>query len=70
MKFNTIFFATFWAFLSLNPTVLTAQSPFKAGVSVGLNLAQIDGDHQFGYDKRGLGYGIRGGVVVEKILTS
>ena len=39
MKFNTIFFATFWAFLSLNPTVLTAQSPFKAGVSVGLNLA-------------------------------
>lgn len=66
MKFNTICFAIFWAFLSLNATFLTAQSPFKAGVSAGLNLAQIDGDHQFGYDKSGFGYGLRGGVVVRK----
>ena len=54
------------ASMSLNSTHLIAQSPFKAGVSVGLNLAQIDGDHQFGYDKRGFGFGLRGGVVVRK----
>ena len=66
MKFNTICFIMILALMSLNATLLTAQSPFKAGVSVGLNLAQIDGDHQFGYDKRGFGFGLRGGVVVRK----
>lgn len=66
MKFNTICFAIFGAFLSLNANLLSAQSPFKAGVSVGVNLAQIDGDHQFGYDKSGFGFGLRGGVVVRK----
>lgn len=66
MKFNTICFVVFGAFLSLYANLLAAQSPFKAGVSVGLNLAQIDGDHQFGYDKKGFGFGLRGGVVVRK----
>ena len=66
MKVNTICFVILWSLMSLKITELRAQSPFKAGVSIGLNLAQIDGDHQFGYDKRGLGYGIRGGVAVRK----
>ena len=66
MKFNTICLIIVWAFLSLQTTSLHAQSPFKAGVSIGVNLAQIDGDHQFGYDKKGFGYGIRGGVAVRK----
>ena len=66
MKFNTICLIIVWALLSLQTTTLHAQSPFKAGVSIGVNLAQIDGDHQFGYDKRGFGYGIRGGVAVRK----
>ena len=66
MKCNTICLIIVWALLSLQTTTLHAQSPFKAGVSIGVNLAQIDGDHQFGYDKRGFGYGIRGGVAIRK----
>ena len=41
---------------------------FKAGVSVGINLAQIDGDHQSGYDHKGFSFGLRGGFAVNKRL--
>ena len=47
---------------------LFAQSPFKAGVTVGLNLTQIDGDHQSGYDHKGASFGLRGGFAVNPQL--
>jgi Outer membrane protein beta-barrel domain len=49
-------------------SVLKAQSPFKAGVIVGANFAQIDGDHQSGYHKFGTTFGLRGGFAVRKNL--
>ena len=50
-------------------TSLSAQrkrrySPFRAGVSVGLNAGQIDGDAYRGYRKFGLQVGIQGLVVL------
>ncbi len=42
------------------------ESPFKAGATVGINLSQVDGDNQFGYQKKGLTLGLRGGIVVQK----
>ena len=48
---------------------LTAQrykSPFKAGVTIGINQSQIDGDEQFGYKRRGLNLGLRGAVILNK----
>ena len=48
---------TFTFFLLLwGQIIMTAQkynSPFKAGVTIGINQAQIDGDEQFGYKRRG-----------------
>ena len=56
-------------FLFLSTQSLYAQSsPFKAGVSIGLNIAQIDGDHQSGYDHKGYSFGLRGGFAVSKRL--
>lgn len=42
------------------------NSPFKAGATVGLNLTQIDGDEQFGYNRRGMNFGLRGAVILRK----
>jgi Outer membrane protein beta-barrel domain len=44
----------------------SAQSPFKAGLTVGYMMSQIDGDHQSGYDRRGLTYGLRGGIAINR----
>jgi Outer membrane protein beta-barrel domain len=41
-------------------------SIFKAGVIVGVNRSQIDGDFQVGYDHPGLIVGARGGVILHK----
>jgi hypothetical protein len=54
--------------LSLSLFSLKAQSPFKAGAIVGINFAQIDGDHQSGYDKFGTTFGLRGGFRIKKNL--
>jgi hypothetical protein len=52
-------------FLFFSSFMLFAQSsPFKAGASVGLNFAQIDGDHQAGYDHKGYSFGLRGGFAL------
>jgi hypothetical protein len=46
---------------------LSAQrSPFKAGISVGLNRSQVDGDKQSGYNKSGLNLALRAGIIVSK----
>lgn len=42
------------------------QSPFTAGATAGINLSQVDGDNQFGYQKKGLTFGLRGGIVVQQ----
>lgn len=33
-------------------------SPFNAGILVGINASQVDGDDQFGYDKIGFSGGL------------
>ncbi len=53
----------------LAQTSLRAQkysSLFKAGVTAGVNLSQIDGDEQFGYNNKGLNFGLRGAVILRK----
>lgn len=58
---------TFTIALVLTVTLLLAQqSPFIAGAAVGINLSQIDGDNQFGYQKKGLTMGLRGGFMVQQ----
>jgi hypothetical protein len=52
--------------ISCSFSLLAQSSPFKAGVAVGLNLAQIDGDHQSGYDHKGYSFGLRGGFALSK----
>jgi hypothetical protein len=42
------------------------NSLFKAGVTTGVNLTQIDGDDQFGYNRRGYNFGLRGAVILRK----
>lgn len=42
-----------------------AQNRFKAGVAVGFNLAQLDGDLQQGYDKFGLSLGLKGFIIIK-----
>ena len=54
--------------ITLPFTALIAQSPFKAGAIVGINFAQIDGDHQSGYKKFGTTFGVRGGFRILKNL--
>ncbi|NJN33315.1 MAG: PorT family protein [Saprospiraceae bacterium] len=51
-------------FCFATPLFLTAQNRFKAGLIVGINAAQINGDNQDGYNKLGLSLGIRGGFDV------
>ena len=46
--------------------VLKSQSPFKVGIKAGINLAQINGDYQSGYDRSGYGFGLKGGIIVKK----
>jgi hypothetical protein len=53
-------------FFFFTNTLLAQNSPFKAGITVGLNLSQIDGDHQSGYDHRGYSFGLRGGFALSK----
>jgi Outer membrane protein beta-barrel domain len=52
--------------ISCSFSLLAQSSPFKAGVTVGLNLAQIDGDHQSGFDHKGYTFGLRGGFALNK----
>ena len=47
---------------------MSAQSRFTGGIFGGINLAQIDGDKQQGYDKLMLTAGVRGGVILGKIF--
>jgi Outer membrane protein beta-barrel domain len=42
-----------------------AQNRFKAGVAIGFNLAQLDGDLQQGYDKFGLSLGLKGFIIIK-----
>lgn len=61
---------TLYLFLFLvAPIFLSAQkqsSLFKAGVTAGLNMTQIDGDEQFGYNRRGMNFGLQGSVILRK----
>lgn len=47
----------------LSFTLAAQTSPFRAGVTAGINLTQVDGDKQFGYQKKGLNLGLKGGIV-------
>jgi Outer membrane protein beta-barrel domain len=53
-------------FLWLNTWLFAQTSPFKVGATLGVNLAQIDGDKQFGYQKKGITAGLKGGIVFNK----
>jgi Outer membrane protein beta-barrel domain len=55
----------FFVFFFLSSCLLLAQNRFKAGVAVGFNLAQLDGDLQQGYDKFGLSLGLKGFVIIK-----
>ncbi len=53
------------------PLAVTAQNRFGAGLTVGVNASQIDGDERLGYHKPGLNAGVRGVVrITEKIDVS
>ena len=60
-------------FLFLLPATMDAQNykkrrnkepRFKAGIVLGMNAAQVDGDDQLGYNKIGIGAGLRGVAVI------
>ena len=55
----------FFLCLLLASYPLMAQDRFKAGVAVGFNLAQLDGDLQQGYDKFGLSLGLKGFIIIK-----
>jgi Outer membrane protein beta-barrel domain len=64
-KETTLAFLFFFSIL----TFVKAQqynSPFKAGLTFGINKTQIDGDDQFGYNRRGYNFGLRGAVILSK----
>jgi Outer membrane protein beta-barrel domain len=63
MKRKLTLFMSFLLLLSLSQTF--GQDRFKAGVAVGLNLTQLDGDLQQGYDKPGLNLGLKGFVIIK-----
>jgi Outer membrane protein beta-barrel domain len=54
-----------FVYLLLSSCLLTAQDRFKAGIAVGFNLAQLDGDLQQGYDKFGLSFGLKGFIIIK-----
>jgi hypothetical protein len=54
-----------FVYFLLSSCLLVAQDRFKAGVAVGFNLAQLDGDLQQGYDKFGLSLGLKGFVIIK-----
>lgn len=66
MKIPFYYISFFIFSLSLSSDTGWAQSPFKAGLTVGFLMSQIDGDHQSGYDKTGLAYGLRGGIAINR----
>jgi len=47
----------------LSGVALAQESPFRAGMLLGFNAAQIDGDELRGFDKAGLSLGARFGLV-------
>ncbi len=61
-KIPLYFFLTFFS-LSLVKNA-TAQQRFKAGLVLGLNAAQVNGDDNGGYNKLGLQGGLRGVVIL------
>lgn len=57
--------------LAAGASNLFAQNRFGAGLTLGLNASQIDGDERLGYHKPGLNAGVRGVVRInEKIDMS
>jgi hypothetical protein len=54
--------------LSFSLSAQINSSLFKAGATIGLNRTQIDGDEQFGYNRSGLSFGLRGAVVIKPYL--
>ncbi len=65
-KTSTIGFFCFMLLFSLPFSPVFGQDLFRAGAVVGLNLAQIDGDFQQGYDRLGLALGLKGGIRFSK----
>jgi hypothetical protein len=63
MKKNYTYSILILLFTSIS--LLNAQNRFKAGVAAGINLTQLDGDLQQGYDKFGFNLGLRGFVMVK-----
>ena len=47
-------------------TTVLAQNRFAGGIFAGMNLTQIDGDFQQGYNKRMFGGGIRAAMILTK----
>jgi hypothetical protein len=59
MKTYTFKFVVLFIFISQIP--IAGQNRFKAGVAMGLNFSQINGDNHNGYNKIGASLGIKGG---------
>lgn len=56
---------TLIGFLTWAPTSLEAQTQrFKAGMMLGFNASQIDGDELWGYNKAGLNLGVRFAAII------
>jgi hypothetical protein len=51
--------------MTITSSTLFSQNRFKAGIAVGLNLAQLDGDLQQGYDKAGYNFGLKGAFIIK-----
>jgi len=62
--FRTIVIFFLLTILSLPFEAMAQEQRFKAGVILGTNLAQIDGDNSNGYIKLGITGGLRGAAII------
>jgi Outer membrane protein beta-barrel domain len=58
--------AFFLLFLVVTTSTHSQKKMFKASILGGINLAQVDGDYQTGYDRQRLCMGVRGGFALSK----
>lgn len=59
-------FLTLLASISISLSLHAQESPFNAGVVLGINAAQVDGDDAAGYTKLGLKAGIQGVINIKE----
>jgi Outer membrane protein beta-barrel domain len=64
LNMNNLYAIIFIAFFSVHTEGSFAQNRFKASLMAGLNMAQIKGDLQDGYKKKGASLGLIGSMIL------